>query len=1039
MFYCYYRKCITGIILIMLLLLKCSYAINPDTLKRNIGTLGNLIKGQVLDNDGIPLPDALVKLKGSSGSVKSDAGGEFRINVSPGTILEVSHTGFYPREVQIKETETIIVRLDQRYLQSPDSVNVLYDEVSKNNMIGSVTSVYTDQLSTTPATLYAYALPGRLAGLYTEQISGFRNPPISQNANHDILGNIPVSGATGPNDNTEIGLSLRGQTPVTIVDGVQRDIFSLDPENIESISVLKDPLSTIFLGQRSSRGILLVTTKKAKQGKPRLSFTAQTALQEPLKLPKPLSSSQYAYLLNEALQNDGGSATYDADDFYAYANGTDPFGHPDVNWYNTILKDSSPLTRYNLSVNGGGSKARYYVSLNYLNQDGLFKTSPQNSYNTNVSLNRYLINTNIDIDVTKNFNVAMQLFGRLQQGYQPGAKTNTIMDRLISTPNSAYPIYNPDGSWGGSNHFNNGNLLALVTNSGYVQDNSKDVMVNVDLGYNFGDWIKGLSAKAKANLSIQSSNAIDRSKQAPTYEFGINDAGDTVYTPRAASVTQVNTFLPVSNAQYWFAQLALNYDRTFGKHGVSLMVLGDRRQTMFNYDLPGLATNLSGKASYDYADKYFVQGALNYSGYDRYPPGHQYGLFYAFGAGWDVAKENYIRDNFSWLNQFKFRGTYGKTGNGVDNSGYYIWRQVYAQEWGIGAGIYPQGTGRSQGNGFSESQLANVNITWEKAHKLDLGLDVSVIDNHLQFSADYYHDRYYDLLQQRGKTIALIGVSYPFENIGTNLYQGGELSVTYQSRIKNFNYFVTANGNAIKSKVIFSDEQRREYDWSVRTSKPVLARFGYIADGLFQTAEEAEGSATIAGYTSQPGDIKYKDLNQDGVIDQFDQTFIGTNKPLIYYGFTIGCSYKGIEFSTLLQGVYNRQIYVDNVWTEAGYYIAGNLGFGQAYQQILNRWTPETAATATYPRLTADPNNYINRQTSSFWVRSGDYFRLKNINLAYNLPYKLTQRLRLAGVKVFVNAQNVFTHAKYGWRDPEVGPGSYPIQRVFNTGINVKL
>jgi TonB-linked SusC/RagA family outer membrane protein len=995
------------------------------------------LSGKLADNYGQPLAGAIIAVKGTGAQARTDADGSFNINAAVNSTLVIQYRGYQTLEFKVRDHKKLALRMDEVYIPSPARLPVLYGEANPKSIVGSVATVYSNQLSTTPATLYAHALPGRLAGLYTQQFSGFRNPGTGNNFDvDDFIGNIPRPGASEPNDNSEIGLSLRGQTPVTIIDGIQRDVFSIDPENIESISVLKDAMSTILLGQRSSRGVLLITTKRARAGKPRVSLTAQTGIQQTLNMPEPLPAWQYAYLLNEALQNDGKAPLYKEEDFIAYRDHTKPYTHPDVNWYDEVLRDNAPLSRYNLNISGGNNVARYAVSLNYTDQQGIFETSPSASYNTNARLKRYLINADMSVDVTRNLNVGMQLFGRLQEGTQPGAGTGNILNALLATPNLAYPIRNINGSLGGTSNLSN-NLLSQTINSGYIQDNSKDVMANITLRYDLNDWIKGFSVKANGNLSIQSANAIDRSKRELVYRMAVTQ-GDTVYGMAGQAVAQRNNFISVFNAQYFFGQVSLNYDRQFGKHSVNAAVLGDRRQTIYNYDLPGMSTNVSGKMAYNYGGKYFAEAAVNRSGYNRYMPGKQWGTFFAGGIGWDIAQESFIEGSANWLNQLKLRATYGHTGNGIDNSGYYIWRQDFSENNGIGGGIYAQGTTRSPASGFRENGLANVNISWENARKLDVGLDVSLFNDQLQFTGDYYHDRYEDLLQIRGKSIALSGANYPAENIGINLYQGAELTLTYQGRVNGFNYFITANGNLEQSKVIFMDEQRRDYEWNKRTGQPVNMPFGYIADGFFNDEEEATGSATIAGYKPIPGDIRYKDLNGDGTIDQFDQAPIGTYKPRIYYGATLGFSWKGIEASALLQGVANRTNYVANFATEGGFQF-NNFTYGQAYEQITGRWTPETAATATYPRLTADANHNYNKSASSFWMHDGSYFRLKNVSIAYNLPYSWMQRMHLGSVKVFANALNLFTHAAYDFVDPEVGAGAYPIQRVINTGINVKF
>lgn len=1037
MSYTFSKKYATGLTAAMLLITQL------------VSAQQNSVKGKVVDDYGHELQNAQIRIKGTNTSTVTDRDGVYTLGARAGNTLLISYPGFDTTEVKVKNNSEIgTIRLVDSYLKHPQKVDVLYGQKDRDKILGSVSSTYYNEINSTPASSYLYSMPGRLNGLYTQQTQGFSSPQIGATTEVDnYVGNRPKAGAAGagPSDNSEFMLRLRGQNPVTVVDGVQRDLYSLDPESIESISVLKDAMSTIMLGQRSSRGVVLVTTKKAETGAPHLSFTAETAIQQSLSLPKPMDAYRYAYLFNEALQNDGKPVAYSPDDLAAYKNHSDPYMHPDVNWYDQIVKKSSPMNRFNLNVSGGKGNARYIIGMNYMNQQGMYNTTDDNS---NLQLRRYMINSNLDIDVTKNFAVQVQVFGRVQEGSQPGATSSVILSDLLSTPNNAYPVYNPNGSLGGNIAFPN-NLLARVQQSGYIQSNNRDVMANLDLKYKFDNWVPGLWAKLKGNIAVQSANALDRSKFTPSYAMTITPSGDTSYSQNSNLVAQVNNFITVSNARYWYAQFTAGWDKKIGNHNIGIMALADERRTIFNYDLPGTATNFAGKVSYDFKEKFLAEGAINYSGFDRYAPGHKYGLFYAGSVGYNLAKENFIKDNASWINQLKFRATYGKTGNGVDNSGYYTWRQTYSRVFSI----YGIGTSHAIGYGNYENGLANPDLTWEKGDKWDVGFDGSFFHDHFQITADYYHDKYSDLIQQRGKTIALLGVSlpprdndpntvaYPNENIGVNLYQGAELTLTYQNHLGNFNYFVTANGALEKTKVIFTDEQKREYPWMVHTGLPVGQRFGLTADGFFQTAEEITKSATLEGFPVQPGDIKYKDLNNDGKIDQFDVGPIGIQKPLLYYGLTAGFNIKGFQVSALLQGVANRQMSIDNGITESAFQSLGK-GYAQAYEQMQGRWIPENADDATYPRLSAGSN--VNNQNplyfgNSFWLRSGNYFRIKNLYVGYTLPYKTTSKIKLSAVTVFANAQNLYTWAAYDMLDPEVGYGSYPNQRVINFGINVKL
>jgi TonB-linked SusC/RagA family outer membrane protein len=990
------------------------------------------VKGKLLDEFGHALKGAEIRVKNSSATTVSGDAGEFEIAASTGGLLVISYPNYKSAEARISNLSTpLIIRLSRSFLPKADKLDVLYENRDANKVLGAVSTIYTSQLNTTPAPLYAYALAGRLPGLYTQQNRGWAATNTSPLVQQDVDGlyypQSSTKGLKGPNDNTEISLRLRGQAPVTIIDGVQRDIYTIDPENIESVSVLKDALSTILLGQRSSRGVVLVTTKKPLSGTPHVSLTAQTGIQTPLNLPSPISAYEYAYLYNEAQSNQGNALSYTYNDFQAFRNKTDPYGHPDVNWFNTILKENSMMSRYSLNVSGGGSSARYSVGLGYLSQEGLFNGSNPN-YETNATLKRYSINTNIDIDVTKEFKTKLQLYARVQDGNQPGGTTDGIITQMYTTPGNAYPVFNPNGSFGGTQAFSN-NLYARLTNSGYIEDYTRDILANLELNYNFDRFLKGLWAKAQTNLSVYSSNSTTRSASVPSFKLSIGTAGDSIYSRYGSIGDQTNNFNLTYSAQYWYFQTALGYTNSFGKHNINAKLFYDRYESIYNYDLPETVQNNAITSSYNYDQKYFVEAAANYSGNDRYPPGHHFGLFYAFGLGWNIAEEAFIKDNSSlkWINNLKLRATYGKTGN--DNVGYFGWRESF--QLNIVNPTYPISITRSSQGVAQQNILANPNVTWEKGNKFNVGLDVSLFNNHVQLTTDYYNDRYSDLLQLRGRQGSLVGLPFPLENLGINRYSGTELSATYQSNYRNLHYFITANGTFEKTKVIYSNEIRQNYDWNYRTGQPVGMTFGYVSEGLIQTQQEAQTSATIAGYTLQPGDIKYKDLNADGTINQYDQTAIGQGKPLFYYGVNGGFSIKGFDVNVLLQGVANRTY----VFNRSAF---GLFGTDQAYTYAIGRWTPETAATATYPRLT--PGTNINNDVAStFWLKSGNYFRIKNAEIGYTLPVKVAGRFKVSSVRFFSNGLNLFTKAAYNEVDPEVNGAVYPIQRIVNFGLNVKF
>lgn len=1027
-------------ILGMLLHFSGDFYVHGKTLIPISNTYGNVFHFQkhplkIVDEFGKPLVGA--QIIGSTKDIIGQSDGEGKVILSGLTgqeLVTVLAKGYYPKEINIGQQQ--LVAMVPRYVQQQDTVQVLYDRKAKANVLGSVATVYNSALNSTPSSLYLNALIGRLPGFYTQEVGGFRSARTAAITAQDLAGSLPSDDTkynTSLTDNSELIFQLRGQNPVTLIDGVQREIYAIDPESIESITVAKDALSTLFLGQRSSRGILQITTKRGAVGAPRISFSAETGIQQNLKMQKPLEAHQYAYLYNEALLNAGRQPVYTQVDFDAYKNGDSPVLFPNVNWYDATIRNNNPISRFNLGVNGGVKNARYYLNLSYLSQQGMFKSSDEFSYATNLQQSRYLINSAIDLDVTKDFTIGLQLFGRIQDGRQPGAGVKNIMNTLYSTPNNAYPIFNPDGSYGGSSVFRT-NLYQMTTGSGYLLDNTRDLLANLDFNYKLDQWLPGLYVKGKLNVSSGSSSLTDRNRKQPVYNVRYNDQGELVYVRYGTIEDQPNSFATTSSANFFYYQGTVGYDRSFDNgHSFGFKVFMDKQTSNYQFDLPAIYSNYAGSFDYNFKQRYFLEVALNYSGFNRFQPGERHGLFYATGLGWDLAKEDFMHTTSPWLNQLKLRATNGRTGNINENAlGYYSWRAAYGQR---GVEGYDFGSEYAYVNSIIEKGLANIGATWEKADKLNIGLDVGLWNDKFRLTAEYFRDKYFDLLQQRGSTIELIGIAYPNENIGKNLYEGQELTVTYQNKINSFNYFVTANASRMRTEVLYMNEVFQKYDWNRRTGKPVGQAFGYIADGLIQTQEEADNAPLLNGNKVHPGDVKLRDLNGDGIINSYDQAPIGTTKPTIYYGATFGFNWKGIDFAMLWQGVANRS------YQQVDYSFGSN-GEGQGFAYMLDRWTPETAQTAKYPRLTvgADPTNTPMYTGSSFWIKNGAYLRLRNVDLGYTFPQLLTQRIKLSSLRVFVNAQNLLTLTPYSRLDPEVySPTAYPAQRIISFGVNIKL
>ena len=914
---------------------------------------------------------------------------------------------------------------------------------TKSNTLGASSTVYTNDLVKYQSATILTGLQGRLKGLNVSPFRGMQLLRTDANTKSDIVGAIPNVGGGIYGDNSEFLISARGQSPIAIVDGVERDLYSIDPEAIESVTIQKDALSNMFLGMRSSRGALIITTKNPDaKGGFHLSLTGKFGISSALKSgPNPLSAYQYAYLLNEALLNDGKSPLYTYDDFEAYRNGTSPYLHPDVNWKDAIMNNSTTSQAYNLNVTGGGRVAQYFVSLGYYSENGLFKTSDANSYNTNFKYNRYLITSKVNINVTDEFKVSMSLMGRIEEGNQPGGISGTGYSDLLSnvwqTPNNAYPVLNPNGTYGGNASYTQ-NLYAQTTGSGYISSNTRDVVGTINLKYDFDKLVRGLSVGATGNISSQVRNAIVRTKQAQVFQYSITQQGNEAYDKYGDVSSQTNSYRSVSTYQYMYGKMYVDWERQFGMHGVKASLWGDTRTILNNYDLPMIPSNIGQKVEYNYDNKYFAQAAVTESYYNRYDNGRRWGTFWAVGLGWDISKEKFMEA--SKIDQLKLRATYGHTGNGIDNAGYFSYLKRYNEDGGF---WYSNGTSMSNGGSVSEiSPLANTLLTWEKGRKVNVGLDLTLLKNRLTLSADYYNDYYYDILQSRGKSIQLLGIAYPAENIGKTRYYGLETQLSWQDHIGKVNYYVSANWSMEQNKRLFMDEQYVPYDYLKMTGQPTGTIYGLVATGFLTAKDIADGYPVMNGFNNiQAGDVKYKDMNGDGEINEFDRTVIGGDKPTCYFGIDLGFEWKGLEVTAFIQGAYNRDLYNSDRTLLEGFQVIGQ-SYGQAYTNLLNRWTPETAETATYPRLTAGGNmyNYGNNWNSSLFVQNGNYIRLKNATVSYKLPENFCRNY-LGGlrVKIFVQGQNLLTWSRTRLQDPEVTFTSYPLQRTITTGINLNF
>jgi TonB-linked SusC/RagA family outer membrane protein len=966
----------------------------------------------VTDENGEPLRGVTLANAGATFTALTDSLGHATMpEVKAGETLTVSIEGSVIRRYTATGdlTPTIVLDTKNPAVARLKPVRLLFGTSLRPDLTAASTqTVYNAALMRLPVTTFLTALAGQGAGLQVTQVSG-----------------QPGSDAGSA--------SLLGQFPTVVIDGIVRPIYNFDLEEVESVTLLKDALSTSMLGVRNTNGgILNVTTRRGTPGQPRISFTVQSAIQEPIKLPKPLDAYNYANLYNEARVNDGLAPTYTADDLQKYRDGSDPIGHPNVNWFDQLLKKSSKLDRYTFSATGGNKFSKYFVSLEHLSQTGLLKTSDINKYNTSNDYKAYIVRSNVDLQLSRKLTGGIGLLGRILTSNDTGANFGqglpSILNSLYNTPALAYPVYNANGTYGGTQQYSN-NLWAQTIGSGYRQLYNRDVVVDFYLRRTLDEVTPGLYVRATASYYASLSETVYRDKTFAVFRQTTSPAGLPVYTQYGTNGDQQNNNSVNFQNNTTYVEGALGYDRQVGLHGLHAIALGSRQSLLQGSDLPYTVQGLSGRASYNYNGKYVAEFAFGLNGSNRYPDNgdFKYGFFPSAGLAWNLSREDFMKGTQPWLSYLKLYGSYGLTGNDVP--GYFTYIQTY---FDTSAPYFGTGAGTQFSN--SEQVLASTNRTWEKGRKLTLGLQGAVLDNHLGFTVEYYNSQYYDLLMQRGRSTTLLGQLYPDENIGRNRYQGLTTQLTYQQNFGEFSLLAALNAGLQYTKVEYQDEVFRPYSWMQRTGQPVGQGFGYVADGLFQNQAEIQGAATIVGYTPQPGDIRYKDLNGDGVINQFDIAPIGRSNPSIPFGLTLGARWKGFDATILLQGSLSRTIYLQG----ASEYAFQNNGFGGAFEQHLDRWTPSNPG-ASYPRLALGNNLNNYAPTSSYWLHDASYMRLKNVELGYTIPLSLSKRVRLQGVRVFTNATNMLTFSQYDRVDPEIFNAAYPQQRLFNFGINLKL
>lgn len=913
--------------------------------------------------------------------------------------------------------------------QLTETRNVIMGNQDPELSVQSVSTVSGDKLEHRPVFMMESTLDGVLPGLYVNMTQAYTTQ--------------------------QRALSLRGRTPLILVDGIPRSDANIPVSQIESVSVIKDGLGLSMMGMSSGNGVIYIKTKRGQRTSMKIDFTAQLAFNRQIYRPEFLNSYQYAGLLNEALLNEGKAPMYSQTDLELYRTGASPYTHPDVDWQKYLLRNSAPTQQYNLNLSGGGKTARYFIDLNVYQQDGFLKEDNSiNSYSTQESFKKYSLRTNTDISITDHTLFKVNLFGQMFRETTPGkTMMGSIYRDMYTTPNNAYPVFNPDGSLGGNSIYQNNNLYGQAIHSGYYLYPKTDFNIDATLEHKFQGKLKGLYASATYSYNSTYREELNRSKNFAVYSYWrdpSNPDADEVYQQMASAGSQENktSYNRLNRLQY--VELAVGYDFQLKKHGLNTKALYSFSDYIVSAkNIPLKKNAVSMRAEYNYDRRYLAEFSLSAMNLNQLKPGEQWGVFPSVGAGWNIHKESWF--NVPAVNSLKLRTTFGingsdgtgayyRSGSGTLSDYYYTYMKYYkTSDNGTYWGSTPTGQ-----NMLEENNLPYL-TKWEKITRWNAGVDASFLDNSLFATVEFFHDTYSDILQQSvGKNANhIIGMTLPKENLGKYRRSGVELDLTYTRHFGDVLFSANGNATFYKTKVLANGENAYPEAYMQRVGNKYGQIFGYVADGIFRDQQEVNdylSTTRIEGYNPQPGDLKYRDLNGDHVLDGKDVKGIGTDAPLIEYGFYLGAEWKGLALSMQWAGRGNAETM--NKMMPFAFNAQG--GYGQALVEHLDRWTPENP-DARYPRVTAGGNAY-NERTSTFWRQNASYLRLKNIELSYTLPKAWTSRARISGIKFFANAYNLVTITGIKDRDPELlgfvegnSAGIVPNTKAYNFGINIQF
>lgn len=1022
------------------------------------------ITGTVADNTGEPLIGASVTVKsGNQGlGAMTDVEGHYKIKVKQYETLVFAYLGFKSVEVVVKGDKKVIdVKLSEEKVNQVDEVVVTgMGEQKKLSVTGAVTNVSVKDLKHYSTSNLTNTLAGNVPGIIAMQSSG----QPGKNTSEFWVRGISTFGA--------------GSKAYILVDGFERDnINDINIEDIETFSVLKDASATAIYGSKGANGVILITTKHGKAGKVNISGKVETSYNTRTITPEFVDGATYANLINEARITRNFGTLYQPEEIELIRSGLDPDLYPNVNWQDLLLKDGAFSYRANLNLSGGSEAARYYASMAYTEDEGMYKTDQtlRDKYDTNANYKRWNYRLNVDVNLTPTTVVKFGIAGDLTKRNSPGLGDDRVWGQLFGYNALYSPVMYSNGympsrpltsAAAGTIDDNQINPWVSATQTGYNNEWNNNIQTNVTLEQNLDFITKGLRFTGRFGYDTYNFNRISHRRMPALYVARKRDTetGQILFDKLrdAATMTQSSDN---SGSRREFLDLLLHWDRTFSRShtlGVNVKFTADQNISTQNLgtDIKNSVSRknegLAAQFTYNYKNRYFVDYNFGYNGSENFADKHRWGFFPAYSLAWNIGEEPFIQNNLPFINMFKVRYSHGKVGN--DNMGvrfpylYTIDNAQWVDNDDHSKGrttMYNWGVGANSNYGLRYTQMASTGVTWEVAKKDDIGIDLVLFDNKFSLTADYFSEKRTGIYMARKFLPQIAGLeSSPSANVGSVKSRGIDGNFKFEDRIGEIQWTVRGNMTYSKNEILEYDEENNVYSYQNQRGYRVGQVRGLIAEGLFRDYDDIRNSPTQEFGTVQPGDIKYKDVNGDGVVNAGDRVAIGaTSAPNLIYGLGLSVVWRNFDFNLLFQGagkstfsIYGKCVHAfsEGQW--------GNIFKGMLDDRWISRDISGDAATenpnATYPRLSYGANSN-NQQESTFWLRDGRYLRLKNLDFGYTFPKALIQKIHLSNLRIYVSGQNLlFISKKFDMWDPESRQPrgeDYPITKAFTAGLQISL